>query len=616
MAREPVGYWEKRNTELLSSLEKGTEITIENLTTVYSNSKRTIQNEIEHIFNRYATDGKLTQKEAKELLNTKETKKYYNNLLKQIESIQDADVKRKLLTKYNAPSYAHRISRLETMQSTIDVELKKLGVNESIITKNRYIDTIDEAYYKTIYNTQKFVGSSFGFAQLDIKITNALLSEKWTADGNYSTRIWQNVNQLGNYLKYNLSGGIKSGLSIQKISKTIDEVFNVGKYNATRLVRTEVNYFANESEMLSYEECGIEKYRYIATLDPVTCDICGGLDNKVFEVAKRKVGKNCPPIHSNDRCTTIAEFEDSDISNLKRRARNSITGKNETIDNISYEGWRKQNGINQNGSSTTRAKSDKIKNTFIEAKTIEEANMYAKEILHIQMADYKGLDVKVANEWNKGLTNTFKEFPELQSRFGFVGESHERRKLLENDLHKVILDRNKSLYSAFTDEQLEKITKNEVKEYLPKLNKNVMATSYFKSDIGDEIERVHAKYNGITLNYDNAKNYSDAVELMKKAEDIKYHPAGTASIKAVFDHEIAHQIDNMLNLSNKNDLLALYANIKKEGITDNLSTYAGSNIKEFIAEGWAEYKNNLKPRDVATQIGKTIEKEYEKWKKR
>ena len=79
-----------------------------------------------------------------------------------------------------------------------------------------------------------------------------------------------------------------SGKSIQKIAKELSSFMNVGLYNATRLVRTEVNHFANEAEMLSYEECDIEKYRFIATLDNVTCKHCAELDNKVFYVKDRK----------------------------------------------------------------------------------------------------------------------------------------------------------------------------------------------------------------------------------------------------------------------------------------------------------------------------------------
>ena len=54
-----------------------------------------------------------------------------------------------------------------------------------------------------------------------------------------------------------------SGKSIAKISRELSEFMNVGLYNATRLIRTEVNHFANESEMLAYEELEIDKYKLL-----------------------------------------------------------------------------------------------------------------------------------------------------------------------------------------------------------------------------------------------------------------------------------------------------------------------------------------------------------------
>ena len=131
-----------------------------------------------------------------------------------------------------------------------------------------------------------------------------------------------------------------SGKSIQRISRELSDSMNVGLYNATRLVRTEVNHFANESEMIAYKELDIKKYRFIATLDNVTCEHCAELDNRVFNVKDRKSGKNYPPIHSNDRCTTVAEFDDDITEGLQRRAKDK-NGKSITIpQNINYQEWK------------------------------------------------------------------------------------------------------------------------------------------------------------------------------------------------------------------------------------------------------------------------------------
>ncbi len=343
MARAPKGYWEKRQTELMKRLEKGTERTINSLIEVYEQATKNINKEIAKIFKNYAKDSMLDKEVLLELLSKKETEQYYKNLLEVINNnITDKEIKKKLLAKYNAPAYSYRISRYQALQYNIDIELKKLANIESDITKIRYVDTINETYYRNIFNIQQNLGFAFSFAQIDNRTIKLLLNENWTNKANYSKRIWNNSEKLGNYLRTQLTADTMSGKSIAKISKELSEYMDVGLYNATTLVRTEVNHFANESEMLAYTELDIEKYRFIATLDNVTCDHCGSLDNKVFNVKDREIGKNYPPIHPNDRCTTVAEIDNENIEGLTRRARDENGRSILVPQNMSYEQWSKE----------------------------------------------------------------------------------------------------------------------------------------------------------------------------------------------------------------------------------------------------------------------------------
>ena len=54
MARKPINYWEKRSTELMKRLEKGTENTINSLIQAYEQATKNINKEIVRIFNNYA----------------------------------------------------------------------------------------------------------------------------------------------------------------------------------------------------------------------------------------------------------------------------------------------------------------------------------------------------------------------------------------------------------------------------------------------------------------------------------------------------------------------------------------------------------------------------------
>ncbi len=343
MARKPEGYWEKRSTDLMLRLEKGTEKTIDNLVKVYNQATKNINKEINNIFRNYASGTGLSKEALTSMLNKRETDAYYEKLFNTIQKIKNEDVRKKLLAKYNAPAYSYRIKRFQALQDNIDVEIAKIADIEQTITKERYVDTIKEGYYHNIYDIQKGLGYGFNFSKIDTKTINLMLNERWAENGNFSSRIWKNADRLSNYLKINFTADTMSGKSISAMSKELSDTLNIGLYKSTRLIRTEVNHFANESEMLSYEELGIEKYRFVATLDNVTCKHCAQLDNKVFNVKDRQAGKNYPPLHPNDRCTTVVEFDEEEIEGLKRRATDPITGKTYLVDqNITYDEWKQQ----------------------------------------------------------------------------------------------------------------------------------------------------------------------------------------------------------------------------------------------------------------------------------
>ncbi len=53
-------------------------------------------------------------------------------------------------------------------------------------------------------------------------------------------------------------------------------------------------------------------------------------------------GKNYPPIHSFDRCTTVAEFDDGIIEELQRRARDENGNSILVSQDMSYKEWYKK----------------------------------------------------------------------------------------------------------------------------------------------------------------------------------------------------------------------------------------------------------------------------------
>lgn len=329
-------YWDKRALNRLTEAEKSSDEYIKRVKGIYEQAQRNITRELNSIYANYSNETGVNTQKLKELLTRSETKKTWEQM------------KRQGLDKYVKDNYKSRISRLEQIQAQIYAKAKIIFPKEEFQNTMCYKGVIHDSYYKTMYDTQRGTGYNFNFSTIDDNMVKALLNDPWSGK-NYSKRIWGNTDILANNLSEVIGGGLLSGQSISRTAQQIRERFNVGKYYAERLIRTETNHFNNEADAMAYEELGLDKYVFVATLDSRTSVICQTMDNKVFDFKDRNEGINFPPLHPNCRSKTRAYLGKEEEKLLKRRAKNPITGKTEMVDNVSYEEWLKNiTGVDEN----------------------------------------------------------------------------------------------------------------------------------------------------------------------------------------------------------------------------------------------------------------------------
>lgn len=80
--------------------------------------------------------------------------------------------------------------------------------------------------------------------------------------------------------------------------------------NHTRTIsRTEASQVVNTAILEALKDNGIEKYRFVATLDSRTSKQCRALHNRVFLVIEALRGLNFPPMHPNCRSVIAPEMD-------------------------------------------------------------------------------------------------------------------------------------------------------------------------------------------------------------------------------------------------------------------------------------------------------------------
>lgn len=322
-------YWDKRAIQRLNDAEKMSDDHIARIKKMYDQAFQNIEKQINNIYKNYSKETGIDVQTLKTMLTKSETNLFWKQLTKLG------------LNKYVKNNYKSRISRLEQIQAQIYAEAKKVYVKEELEQRMCYKGIINHSYYKSVYDTQRGTGYDFTFNKIDENLLDRLLNESWSGK-NYSERIWTNTDILADSVSQLVGGALLSGQGIEKTARQIQDRFHVAKSYAERLVRTETNHFNNEADALAYEEMGIEEYVFVATLDGRTSKICQSHDGKRYRYVDKEVGVNFPPLHPNCRSKTRGYLGEEVEQQLKRRARNPITGKTEIIDNIPYNEWIKK----------------------------------------------------------------------------------------------------------------------------------------------------------------------------------------------------------------------------------------------------------------------------------
>ena len=389
-------YWENRAAWDMYHRMEDAEQTADLLAKVYRNASMLITNGAKDIFEKYMTKHGLSETQAWNLLNTMQDQTSLEELLNALRNKDSDKTKQELLRELEAPAYRVRIEKLQNLLQQVDRVMQEVYQQEQLFDTSFFQNLCEAAYYRSIYIVQKQTGLGFSFSNISQKQIKQVLSMNWSGK-HYSQRIWKNTQELSRTLKQELLVSLLTGRTDRETSEVIMNRCGAGAMQARRLVRTESCFLSGELTARSYKECGIEKYRYLATLDLRTSKICRELDGKIFPLKDRKPGKNYPPMHPWCRSTTISVIDEETLRNIKRSAYNPKTGRTETVPaNMTYDQWYKKY---VKGNAKAEAEEKSIQNATSDKEQYERYREILGNDAPKHLADFQEMKYNDPEKW-------------------------------------------------------------------------------------------------------------------------------------------------------------------------------------------------------------------------
>lgn len=314
-------YWQERAINSLLEAERSVLDYENKLKDAYTIALREIQKEVGSFFDRYARQNKIPYAEARKRLTANEKKSFEIQLKEWYRVANELGLSREYSQYIKDMTAKLYITRLESLQASIRYQIEQISTKRYSGITQLMSENFIYAYYANYFTVASGLEASVSFSSVDANGVEVAVRAK--RDGyHFSQSIWRDRDALIKKLDVLLPQSFSRGLGSKQIADQLAKEMNVEKNKAMRLVRTEVNYIANQASMRVYKAANLQKYEYLATLDMRTSEMCRDMDGEVILVSQAKVGINFPPLHPNCRSTTIPYFEDYEEPDDERTARN------------------------------------------------------------------------------------------------------------------------------------------------------------------------------------------------------------------------------------------------------------------------------------------------------
>lgn len=348
-------YWEHRAALRQAAYDRANNKVVEAVSRAYDRAMRQLDEDIDAIMATYTRKTGLSVREAYDFLREGVPQSVMDDLRSRIAVISDPRQRKQLGVMLHTDAYRARISRLDAIKASTRVGMTEAAEVELEVLTPHLRHTADLAYSRTMFDIQK---ATAGFQMVGVprRALDTILKSRWSGT-HYSTSVWQNRDAMASILDRALmevSGmGKLSDMTMQDLRGMVDlnkwrsqvkskfkNEAQYSKYAANRLIRTESAYVANQTTAVAYEECNIERYEFMATLDNRTSAKCADKDGQIFDMADKEVGINWPPLHPHCRSSVAPVIDGLTREGLTRAARDE-SGKSVYVPrDMKYQEWK------------------------------------------------------------------------------------------------------------------------------------------------------------------------------------------------------------------------------------------------------------------------------------
>ena len=298
-----------------------------------------INKDIENLFKSLDKD-EITKKEAHHIFKSRVTKSQLNEVRTRIYSTDNKTLRKQLIHRHNDLLKKEQITQLELLKEKLYINSRLILDYQTQKLTNCFTEILKDSYNYNIYLNSLRSGYAFQYTELNDRIINLLMRERFHGK-NFNARLKNHTLKFYDTTTYILTKGFANGFSIQRMAEDFQKRSDVKNYEALRLMRTESTRYYNLGEQYSREECGIDKYMIVATLDHKTSNECQKQDGQIHKTSEFEEGVTAPPFHWNCRSTTISVIDKNSIKFNERIAKDK-NGQNIKVDgSMKYSDYKK-----------------------------------------------------------------------------------------------------------------------------------------------------------------------------------------------------------------------------------------------------------------------------------